>query len=89
MPGPLKQLLDETLIKLRAEYVEENKPCMIGDEVKITLGSGRVVKGKANSFGILSDQNVHITSYNDGTSQLKYITTPNKEVEILISKEVE
>jgi hypothetical protein len=77
-----RKTLDEKQAALKAEYIESSKPCNIEDQVKITLGSGRVVKGAVVAFGILSDGNVNIISYREGNKN-KYITTPHLKVELL------
>ena len=77
--------LDAFVDRLKASYIEKNKPCNIDDYVKITLGSGRVAKGIVVSFGILADKCVHITAYKEG-SQTKYITVPTQGVEIITPK---
>jgi len=64
------------------QYINTCKPCEKDQFVSITLSSGRVVSGNAKSFGILSDGNVYLTSYKDG-SKMKYITTPYQSIEIL------
>jgi hypothetical protein len=80
-----RENLDAFTEKLKTAYIEKNKPCDIGDEVKITLGSGRIDKGVVISFGIFGDKCVHISSYKDG-SKTKYITVPTQSVEIIKSK---
>ena len=77
-----RKTLDEKQATLKAEYIESSKPCNIEDQVKITLGSGRVVKGAVVAFGILSDGNVNIISYREGNKN-KYITTPHLKVELI------
>lgn len=77
-----RKSLDEKQAQLREEYIESSKPCNIEDQVKITLGSGRVVKGAVVAFGILSDGNVNIISYREGNKN-KYITTPHLKVELI------
>lgn len=77
--------LDTFVERLKSTYIEKNKPCNIGDYVKITLGSGRVAKGDVVSFGILADKCVHITAYKEGSS-VKYITVPTQNVEIITPK---
>lgn len=77
-----RKSLDEKQSKLREDYIESSKPCNIEDQVKITLGSGRVVKGAVVAFGILSDGNVNIISYRQDNKN-KYITTPHLKVELL------
>jgi hypothetical protein len=67
---------------LKDQYIEENKPCKIGDYVNIVLNSGRKVKGEVVSFGILKDGNVHVTHYKDGSKNL-YITSPNLSIEVI------
>lgn len=79
----LKQIKIETdaqIRDLKDEYIVNCKPCAVNDSVIITLGSGRKVKGVAKTLGILSDGNVHVTSYKDG-SKTKYITTPTQHTE--------
>ena len=80
-----RSALDAYVEKLKHAYIEKNKPCNIGDLVKITLGSGRVDKGEVVSFGILADKCVHITAYKDG-SKTKYITVPTQSVELITQK---
>ena len=63
-------------------YIEDNAPCNIDDDVEIKLNSGRIVKGKVVSFGILKDSQVCITCYKDGSNN-KYITTPHLEVKVI------
>jgi len=46
-------------------YIEDNKPCNIDDVVEITLNSGRIVKGKVLSLGVLSNYTVCITSFRE------------------------
>lgn len=72
----------EAIEALKESYKELNKPCNVGDNVKITLASGRVVKGEAKAFGILNDKQVYVTSYKD-VSTLKYITVPYQTIEVL------
>jgi hypothetical protein len=77
-----RKTLDEKQAELKAEYIDSSKPCNIEDQVKITLGSGRVVKGAVVAFGILSDGNVNIISYRQDNKN-KYITTPHLKVELI------
>jgi hypothetical protein len=77
--------LDAFVDRLKTSYIEKNKPCNIGDYVRITLGSGRVVKGDVVSFGILSDKGVHISAYKEGSST-RFITVPTQNVEIITPK---
>ena len=78
--------VNEKLSENRNEYIEHCKPCNLGDEVKITLGSDRKVSGVVKSFGILKGDEVCITSYSFG-NKMKYITTPHKSVEVLRTAE--
>lgn len=77
-----RKTLDDKQAELKAEYIDSSKPCNIEDQVKITLGSGRVVKGAVVAFGILSDGNVNIISYRQDNKN-KYITTPHLKVELI------
>jgi hypothetical protein len=77
--------IDLFVERLKHAYIEKNKPCNVGDLVKITLGSGRVAKGVVVSFGILADKCVHITAYKED-SKTKYITVPTQSVELLTQK---
>lgn len=74
--------LNKLMTQIELDYIEDNKPCDLEDEVEIILGSDRRVKGVVASFGILVDATVCITSYKDG-SQTKYITTPHKKVTVI------
>lgn len=82
-----RKALDEKTDALKESYIEANKPCQIGDQVVITLVSGRVVKGEALKFGILSDRNVHITAFKEATQKggtsTKYITAPTLGVKVI------
>lgn len=77
-----KKQLDEKLDLYRTEYIESNKPCNIGDNVNITLNSGRKVSGEVLSFDILKELTVSITSYKE-ESTVKYITVPHKDVKLI------
>lgn len=67
----------------RKAYIESNKPCDIGDNVEITLNSGRKLEGVVAELGILRDQTVCVTAVNVGGKNA-YITVPHKEVKVLI-----
>lgn len=77
-----RKKLDELQAVTRQKYIDFNAPCSIGDEVMITLASGRKVQGICSEFGILKDKNVHITAYKIGSKQM-YITVPNLNVDVL------
>lgn len=77
-----RKKLDELQAVTRQKYIDFNAPCSIGDEVIITLASGRKVQGICTEFGILKDKNVHITAYKIGSKQM-YITVPNLNVDVL------
>lgn len=77
-----RKKLDELQSVTRQKYIDFNAPCSIGDEVMITLASGRKVRGICSEFGILKDKNVHITAYKIGSKQM-YITVPNLNVDVL------
>ena len=77
-----RKKLDELQAVTRQKYIDFNAPCSIGDEVMITLASGRKVQGICSEFGILKDKNVHITAYKIGSKQM-YITVPNLNVYVL------
>lgn len=77
-----RKKLDELQAVTRQKYIDFNAPCSIGDEVIITLASGRKVQGICSEFGILKDKNVHITAYKIGSKQM-YITVPNLNVDVL------
>ena len=76
--------MEDNKIKKRDLYIKDNAPCEINDFVKITLKSGRVVKGKVLSLGVLSNYTVCITSFRENKDdKIKYITTPHLNVEII------
>ena len=74
--------LNEKKETLKRYYISKSKQCDLNDVVEIVLTSGRKVIGEVKSFGILSDKNVHVTSYKT-KGGVKYISTPNKSVTIL------
>ena len=74
--------VDQRLSQLSKDYIKLNTPCKVDDLINIVLESGRNVKGHAKTFGILKDQNVHVTSYKDSNTT-KYITVPNQSVTLL------
>lgn len=55
--------INKEISELRDAYIEHNKPASIDDNVRIILNGGRVVTGKVCSLGILTGDNVCITSY--------------------------
>lgn len=67
---------------IRELYIEYNKPCEIGDHVRITLHSGRIVLGEVKQFSILEDDNVYVTAFKEGSST-KYITKPYQKLDVL------
>lgn len=77
-----RKKIDELQAVTRQKYIDFNAPCSIGDEVMITLASGRKVQGICSEFGILKDKNVHITAYKIASKQM-YITVPNLNVDVL------
>lgn len=74
--------VDEFVVKVKKMYIEANKPCNIGDEVKITFTSERVDTGVVVSFDVMSDKNVYVSAYKKGSSS-KYITVPYKSIEVI------
>jgi len=77
-----RKKLDELQAVTKQKYIDFNAPCSIGDEVMITLASGRKVEGICTELGILKDKNVHVTAYKVGSKQM-YITVPNVSVDVL------
>ena len=75
-----KLIADERKM-VRERYIEENKPCNIGDTVKIT-NNVTSYTGTAKSFGIFKDDNVYVTAVTVGSST-KYISEPYKSIEKL------
>jgi hypothetical protein len=75
-----KLIADERKM-IRERYIEENKPCNIGDTVKIT-NNVTSYTGIAKSLGILKDDQVYVTSVTVGSST-KYISEPYKSIEKL------
>lgn len=75
-----KLIADEKKM-VRERYIEENKPCNIGDTVKIT-NNVTSYTGIAKSLGIFKDDNVYVTSILVGSST-KYISEPYKSIEKL------
>lgn len=73
-----KLIVDERKM-VRERYIDENKPCNIGDTVKIT-NNVTTYTGTAKSFGIFKDDNVYVTSITVGSST-KYISEPYKSIE--------
>ena len=53
--------INEWKQKVREKYIQDNLPCNKGDivEIKRTIGS---IVGIAETFGILEDDNVYVTS---------------------------
>jgi hypothetical protein len=77
-----KKRLDARYNTIKSQFIETCKPCKRGRKVSIVLSSGRKVEGSAQSFGILSDGNVCVTSYKEGYIT-RFITTPYQSIELL------
>jgi hypothetical protein len=75
--------LNEQLEKLRKEYLYHARPCDIGQVVEIERNNGTRITGIADSFGILSDGFVYVTSLKVGTTKKVYISQPYKSIKVL------
>ena len=76
--------LNDLKAKLRLAYIESNKPCNIGDTVRIVSSGGNVLTGQANSFSLF-DTVVFVDTIANGAKR-QYQTKPPKEFEILAVK---
>ena len=74
--------VEDSKLAVRDQYIFSNAPAQIDQEVSITLKGGRKAKGKVKTLGILANQTVCITSYEDlnDVNKTKYITVPHLEV---------
>jgi hypothetical protein len=75
--------LNEQLETLRKEYLHNARPCDIGQLVEIERNNGTRITGIADSFGILSDGFVYVTSLKVGTTKKVYISQPYKSIKVL------
>lgn len=75
--------LNDQLEKLRKEYLHHARPCDIGQIVEINRNNGTRITGIADSFGILSDGFVYVTSLKVGTTKKVYISQPYKSIKVL------
>jgi hypothetical protein len=75
--------LNEKLEKLRKEYLHHARPCDIGQMVEIERNNGTRITGIADSFGILSEGFVYVTSLKVGTTKKVYISQPYKSIKFL------
>jgi hypothetical protein len=75
--------LNEKIEKLRKEYLHNARPCDIGQVVEIERNNTGRITGIADSFGILSDGFVYVTSLKVGTTKKVYISQPYKSIKVL------
>ena len=77
------KLSNQSIAKVREEYIKSSTPFDEDTELKITLNSGRVAFGKINSVDIWSGGDIYISSYKDSkdNGKIKYITKPVSKVE--------
>jgi hypothetical protein len=77
--------LNELKAKLRESYIQANRPCNIGDTVKIISFGGKEYIGEVVSFALFDTQ-VFIDCIKSGSTKA-YQTKPQKSIEV-ISKAV-
>jgi hypothetical protein len=75
--------LNEQLETLRKEYLHNSRPCDIGQMVEIERNNGTRITGIADSFGILSDGFVYVTSLKVGTTKKVYFSQPYRSIKVL------
>ena len=75
---------NERIEQIKKEYIEANKPCDIGQMVKVTRKNGRVTIGEVKGFGILQDKHVYVTAIKPPEKSAQvYISEPYAEIELL------
>jgi hypothetical protein len=75
--------LNEKIETLRKEYLRNARPCDIGQMVEIERNNGTRITGIADSFGILSDGFVYVTSLKVGTTKKVYFSQPYRSIKVL------
>ena len=80
--------LAEMRNKLREEYIRDNKPCNVGDEIEVVFHSGRKAHGIAKDFAIFHDKNVYLSAYSviengKEKSKIAYISSPYESIRVL------
>ncbi len=73
--------LNELKAKLRAAYIESNKPCDVGDHVRFISSGGKEYEGEVVSFSLF-DTEVFIDCIKSGNNKA-YQTKPQKSVEVI------
>ena len=73
--------LNEIKAKLRESYIQANRPCNIGDTVKIISSGGKEYIGEVVSFALF-DTVVFIDCIKSGNNKA-YQTKPQKSVEVI------
>jgi hypothetical protein len=72
--------------ELLQRYIQETKPCDIGDLVSMTLKHGRKVEGIVLSLNILHDGKIHPTSYKI-KNKVMYISQPLRSLTVISKKD--